>query len=456
MTCSDSELQEYTNKAVIQYQLPAASLAVWRNKKLYQAASGTLNLETGVEAVVDSVFQIGSVTKVMTTCLVMQLVDEGRVELDNPVKQYLRDFMIADAEASDAITVRQILNHTSGMAGDFFPDDQGHGGNLIARYVDRCNLLPLVHPPGALYSYSNSAFVTAGRLVEVVRGVGWYQAMEDYIFKPLGMNHALADPKELIRYQVAMGHLWGGDKWELSPQPWLPLGMAPCGATPTMSASDLVLFARAHLADGQATSGKNWLSKSSVQAMQHREMAFPQTSKRISRHAGLGWALRDYHGAGSFIYGHTGATNGFYSSLQICPDKNVAFAVLINGVAPAALEAIQNHLINEIFGIEPPVEPAIDFSKPLTPKQCLVVGRYESMDKVITIVEQDLQLIAHLEYKLDPLPSENLKLFHITGECYACETLDGTRRPNWAFVMGDDVESPPIYLFDGGRLNPRC
>ena len=66
----------------------------------------------------------------MTTCLVMQLVDEGRVELDNPVKQYLRDFMIADAEASETITVRQLLNHTSGMAGDFFPDDQGHEGNL--------------------------------------------------------------------------------------------------------------------------------------------------------------------------------------------------------------------------------------------------------------------------------------------------------------------------------------
>ena len=63
MTCSDSELQEYTNKAVIQYQLPAASLAVWRNKKLYQAASGTLNLETGVEAAADSVFQIGSSPK---------------------------------------------------------------------------------------------------------------------------------------------------------------------------------------------------------------------------------------------------------------------------------------------------------------------------------------------------------------------------------------------------------
>ena len=94
--------------------------------------------------------------------------------------------MISDAEASESITVRQLLNHTSGMAGDFFPDDEGHEGNLIARYVDRCNLLPLVNPPGALYSYSNSAFVIAGRLVEVVRGISWYQAMEDYHLQTIG------------------------------------------------------------------------------------------------------------------------------------------------------------------------------------------------------------------------------------------------------------------------------
>ena len=449
------DIRSYSEKMVAEYDIPAVSLAVWRNDQLLQAASGILNLETGVEATSDSVFQIGSITKVMTTCLVMQLVDEGRVELDNPVKQYLRDFMIADAEASEIITVRQLLNHTSGMAGDFFPDDQGHEGNLIARYVDRCNLLPLVHLPGALYSYSNSAFVIAGRLVEVVRGISWYQAMEDFIFKPLRMDYSLSDPKELIRYRAAMGHIWNGETWELRSQPWLPLGMAPCGSTSTMSASDLVLFARAHLADGLTTSGNSWLSNSSACAMKHKEISHPQTSQNISRYAGLGWGLRQYEQDGRKVYGHTGATNGFYSTLQICPDKNAAFAILINGIAPTALEAIQNDLIKDVFDIGPPVEPAIDHSIDLTSQQRSVVGRYESMDKVITIVEQDLQLIAHLEYKLDPLPPEDLKLFPITDECFGCEALDGTRRPNWAFVMGKELESPPIYLFDGGRLNPR-
>ena len=126
----ESIFGEYLKQKKIKYQVPAISLAVWHKGQLHQAACGILNLEAGVEATIDSVFQIGSITKVMTTCLVMQLVDEGRVDLDMPVKYYLRDFIIADPEASATITVRQLLNHTSGMAGDFFPDDQGHQGNL--------------------------------------------------------------------------------------------------------------------------------------------------------------------------------------------------------------------------------------------------------------------------------------------------------------------------------------
>ena len=452
----DSIMQDCQRRVVSQCNIPAISLSVWFDGELHQIASGILNVITRLEASPDSVFQIGSITKVMTTCLVMQLVDEGKVDLDTPVKHYLKDFILADAKATEIITVRQLLNHTSGMMGDFFPDDQGHEGNLVARYLDRCNLLPLVHAPSTLYSYSNSAFVIAGRLVEVVRGISWYQAMENYIFKPLGMNHALADPKELVRYRAAMGHIRNGGTWQLSPQTWLPLGMAPCGSTPTMRASDLILFARAHLEGGNTVSGQSWLAKSSLQAMQYREIALPQTCQNIYRYSGLGWAIREYQPEGRLVYGHIGATNGFYSSLQICPDKNAAFAVLINGAAPAALEAIQNNLIKEVFGIEPAAELAIDHSVTPTLTQRLVVGRYESMDKAIVIREEGSQLVAHLEYKIDLMPSEELKLYPITDECYACETLDGTRRSNWAFLMGSDPESTPIHLFDGSRLNPRC
>lgn len=453
-----SDLQVYTSAQLDQHNLPAVSLAVWHNGELRQAAAGILNQNTGMEATTDSVFQIGSITKVMTTCLVMQLVDEGRIDIDKPVFYYLQDFMIADAQATQGITVRQLLNHTSGIAGDYFPDDHGHQGNLIARYVDRCSLLPLVHSVGEMYSYSNAAFCVAGRLVEVVRGISWYSAMEEYIYKPLGMDHAIADPKDVIRYRCAMGHIYDGDNsdcWVLPERAYLTLGQAPVGSTPAMTAENLIRFARGFIDGGLNQQGERWLSESSVKQMKTPEIALPKTSQFCSKSAGLGWAITDFEESGLRIIGHGGATNGFLSVLQIIPERNAAFAILINGFRPSALSAIQNDLLKEIAGIEME-EPAIDKSPTLIEQQYRVVGEYDSLDKNIVVSKKRGQLWATIDYKIDPLPSEALKLYPITDECYACETLDGTHRGNWAFVMGDDPESPPIHLFDGSRLNSRC
>lgn len=456
MCATKKNLHGVIDRVITGHNVPAISLAVLHDDKIYQSASGILNADTGVEATPDSIFQVGSITKVMTTCLLMQLVDECRVDLDRPVKQYLQDFMIADSKATELITVRQLINHTSGMMGDFFPNDRGHVGNLIARYVDRCNLLPLVHSPGTHYSYSNSAFVIAGRLIEVVRGISWYQAMKKYIFMPLGMKHALADPQEMIRHRAAIGHDWDGMNWVVSNEAWLPLGMAPCGTSPAMSAMDLILFAQMHLEGGTTQANKVCLSNKSVRAMQNKEIRLPKTCLGITQYSGLGWALKDYHANDRGVYGHTGATNGFYSSLQVCPSKNAAFALLINGNAPSTMDRIQNDLMREVFGLQSSDGPAINRSAGLSLRHRSLVGRYESMDKIIMITEQDGQLVANIEYKIDSLPPENLKLYQVTDNGYACESLDGTRRSNWAFVMGSDPDLSPIHLFDGSRLNPRC
>ena len=92
-----AQFQSYIDSFRERYHTPALSVAVWYKDKLYQAASGLLNVETSVEATPDSIFQIASISKVFTASLIMQLVDEGRVKLDHPVKQYLRDFQLADS-----------------------------------------------------------------------------------------------------------------------------------------------------------------------------------------------------------------------------------------------------------------------------------------------------------------------------------------------------------------------
>ena len=447
-------LQQFAEAQVQNHQLPALSLAVWQGGHLYCAAAGILNINTGVTATTDSIFQIGSITKVLTTCLVMQLVDEGRVELDAPVRQYLHDFQVADQTATNTITVRQLLNHTSGMAGDFFSQDECHSGHLIARFVDRCNLLPQVNPPGAMYSYSNTAFVIAGRLVEVVRGISWYQAMQDYIYTPLGMNHAIADPKELIRFRAAMGHLQGDNGWELPEHAWLTLGMAPCGSAAMMSASDLIQFARAHMKEGQTQQGKSWLTSTSVNAMQTPEVALPEMSQTIDANFGLGWGLKTYKEQGISTYSHNGATNGFYASLQVCLQQDTVFAILLNGIAPEGFTATQAAMQKALMGIEVKVAK-LDKSISLSERHKAIAGHYESFDKRITVRLEDGKLKAHLVYKMDPLPPEDLLLYPITDQLYGSESLTGERRANLAFTEIDPASFKPAYCFDGSRLNPR-
>ncbi|MCT2531957.1 beta-lactamase family protein [SAR92 clade bacterium H231] len=436
-------------------RVSAASIALWNDGQLTTGAFGSLNMNTGVEATSDSIFQIGSITKVMTTCLVMQLVDRGLIDLDRPVVDYLHDFQIADPEATRQITVRQLLNHTNGIAGDYFPDDRGHQGNLIARYVDRCSLLPLIHPVGEMYSYSNSAFAIAGRLVEVVSGMSWYRAMEEMIFKPLGMNHSIADPAEAIRFRAAMGHVYEGDKCRLADSTYLPLGLAPVGSTVTMSASDLITFARAHMDKGLSQSDERWLSEESIMAMQTPQIQLPAVSQLCEKSAGLGWGLATYSGGNIKTISHAGATCGSLAMLQILPEQNAAFAILMNGFKPAAMDAITADCLKVIAGLDStePEPPELSVATDnILPSH--YVGCYESLDSLAEIKQRDDQLMAHVVYKIDPLPPMDLVLRPIDASIFATYLPDGTRGKNIALLEPNQA-GQMAYLFFGGRLSQR-
>ncbi len=128
------DLQGYIDRAAERHRVPGAAVAVGMDDRLAEAATGVINLDTGVEATADSLFQVGSVTKVWTAALVMQLVREGLVDLDQPVRRYLPGFGVVDAAASDSITVRQLLAHTGGFDGDLF-EDTGRGDDAVTRLV---------------------------------------------------------------------------------------------------------------------------------------------------------------------------------------------------------------------------------------------------------------------------------------------------------------------------------
>src|SRR5262245_51994140 len=114
MNIKQSDLQASLEERLTHHRVPGASVAVLKQGKLTSAVAGVINLDSGVALTDDTVMHIGSITKVFNTTLVMQLVDEGRVAIDEPVLRYLPDLRLKDREALERITVRMLLNHTCG------------------------------------------------------------------------------------------------------------------------------------------------------------------------------------------------------------------------------------------------------------------------------------------------------------------------------------------------------
>ena len=200
-------LQRWLDDAAIRHDVPGAAVAVGVGDELAEAATGVVNRGTGVAATTDSVFQIGSVTKVWTASLVMQLVGDGLVDLDAPVRRYLPEFGVLDAAASATVTVRQLLSHTGGFDGDLF-EDTGRGDDAVDRLLAFMRTgAAQVHPPGELFSYCNAGYSTLGALVTKLRGGTWESVLRERLIGPLGVTHMALFAEEAILFRAAAGHL---------------------------------------------------------------------------------------------------------------------------------------------------------------------------------------------------------------------------------------------------------
>jgi CubicO group peptidase (beta-lactamase class C family) len=259
-----------------EYDVPGASLAVWHRGVLDTAATGLVNRNTGVAATPDAVFQIGSITKLLTGTLTLQLIEEGRVALDDPLQRHLPDFMLLSREAAQSITLRQLLSHTSGIDGDFF-DSTGVGEDKIARYVDACRLLPLLHEPGERFSYCNAGFNLLGRLIEVQRGMTWEAALQRSLLARLGPNTFVRYPHETPKYRTAIGHIrrTQAEPFTMSDVAHLALASAPAGSVLYASATDLIRFARTIIDRGTSPAGEEILTPGSVEQMLESQVTLP-------------------------------------------------------------------------------------------------------------------------------------------------------------------------------------
>lgn len=323
--------------------IPGASIGVLHNDTELYAGFGVTSLDNPLPITSDTLFQCGSITKTVVGTTVMCLVDAGLIDLDKPVRHYLPEFRVQDADASARATMRTLLTHTGGWLGDHF-NDFGFGDDAVARIVREMETLPQWTPLGALWSYNNIGYAVAGRIIEVVTGKSFEEVVHACVFEPLGLKQSLFFPTDVMVQRFAVGHNVYSGKHRVA-TPW-EIGRSnhPAGGI-TTTVVDLLRYADFHIQGGKAHDGTQVLSKRSALAMRQPHI------KSTSRYEqGLTWWLGTlFNKTHDQFIQHGGATNGFGAHLRIVPAHKFAIAVLVNSDLGSALYDPISHLALQSF-----------------------------------------------------------------------------------------------------------
>lgn len=402
--------------------------------QMVRLATGRLNANTGRDTTVDSLFQIGSITKSWTATVIMQLVDEGLIGLDQPVKEILPGFKLISEELTEQVTVRQLLNHTNGIDGDVFVDT-GRGDDNLEKYMTVLETAVQIYPLGATWSYCNSGYSILGRIIEVVTGQVWDAAMKQRLFTPLGLAHTVTLPEEALLFDTAVGHVVGLPEPQVAPVWTLQRSAGPAGLI-TASVADLLGFARLHLSDGLAPDGTRVLSAESAQAMRAFSADVPE-KYLLGDSWGLGFIRFDWGGAR--LYGHDGNTLGQAAFLRIHQEERLAVAMLTND---SSAHQLYQKLYGEIFDelCQVPISAMLELpDDPPTLDLTDWFGTYERASVVIEIIDQEEGPLIRMTQRgelaeLEQTPVQEYRMVAV-------------REGLWGIYMAEMKANIPVWLY---------
>ncbi len=318
---TDTKFRKIAKKVVSEMKrldVPGVAIGIWHKGREHTAGFGITSVEHPLPVTPDTLFQTGSISKTFTGTLMMMLVERGKVDLDAPVRKYIKDFRVRDENVSKKVTVRHLLTHTGGWVGDYF-NDFGNGDDALDKMVKDIARLPQVQPLGKIWSYNNTGFNAASRIIEIVTKKPYEQAVQEMLFDPLGLKMSFFYPNDILfTHRFVVGHQKVKGKVKAA-RPWA-IGRAGNGVGGVVSTvRDLLEYARFHMSNGR----KNVVSGKSLRAMR-----VPQANMGPRGKMGVTWFIRDI---GRFkVYAHGGATNGQQAYFFFIPDKDFACAILTN------------------------------------------------------------------------------------------------------------------------------
>jgi CubicO group peptidase (beta-lactamase class C family) len=350
-------IDDYITTKMKELGIPGAALVIVEGDQIVHLKGFGVADTDGRPVTPQSPFFTGSTGKSFTALAVMQLVEAGQIKLDGPVQTYLPWFRVADADASKTITVRQLLNMTSGIPQSIGQEQIANftlSDSAIENNVRALANIELIAPPGERHEYSNANFVTLGMIIQTVSGESYEDYITEYIFKPLDMQNSFASKSEAQQNGLVVGY----QKWFGLPIafPHLPFsrGSLPAGQL-NMSIEDFGHYLIAQLNEG-LYQDRTVLSPEGIAEL-HRPSI--QMSGSADSYA-MGWEGQQYQDVQ--VIGHNGAVPGYTTGMFLVPEKDLAIALVMNTYSPMLgirVQRLPSSVLRMLLGQE--VIPGYEF-----------------------------------------------------------------------------------------------
>jgi CubicO group peptidase (beta-lactamase class C family) len=354
------ELQARLDDACRRHRVPGAVIGVHHGDTTIIAVHGVANITTGEPMTVQTISQVASVSKLFTAHALHGLLTEHGIDIDSSVNTLVPELV----SLHDAVTIRRLLDHSSGLQADLW-DDFGANGDAISKFAAALPSIGSITEPGEMFSYCNTGYVALGRLVEILGGASFDRVIDRRIIGPLGLTHTTLRLTEAVQHRLAIGHDLGADG-VLRPRPYISMRcLSPTGGVMS-TVPDLLCFAGAIPA-----------------VMRERSSVNPEPWT-----AGPGWCLgmTDCTGAdGVPVFGHDGLWIGSGAYVRVVPDRDVVVAMVgAAGHARTVWQEVYGELLARL-GLQgtglPEAEPdvVVDASR--------YVGTYRRLSQDVTVEE---------------------------------------------------------------------
>jgi CubicO group peptidase (beta-lactamase class C family) len=354
-------IDAYVEEQMRRLNIPGVSLAVVEGDRITHLRGFGQARPQGEAPSPQTPFVLGSTTKSFTALVVMQLVEAGKIELDAPVQHYLPWFRVAEPAASAKITVRHLLNQTSGLPGtagmialtnlDASPGTAERQARALSGQRLNC-------PVGAAFEYSNWNYNLLGLVIEAVSGEAYTDYVQHHIFDALEMRHSYTARAEAQRNGLAVGHRYWFTRRQAMPDQQIPQGSLPTGGL-ISSAEDMGHYLIA-LLNGGAYGHGQILSPEGIATLHHA--AVPAIAAGIDMgHYGMGWFISETDQ--TEIVWHAGNLPDFSSYMALLPEARKGLVLLVNadhyGFPPIITEVGEG--ATALLAGRQPAPPALGF-----------------------------------------------------------------------------------------------